>query len=558
MQENIFAELSIIIAIGAGISLLMRLIRQPLIIGYILTGLVVGPSFLNLIKSSETIGVFASIGIALLLFIVGLGLNPRVIKEVGKIAGLAGLLQITLTTILGYCFGQIAGFTKTESILIGLAISFSSTIIVLKLLSDKKEQTRLNGKIAIGILLIQDLVATLALIFVAARAEGSFSVETLTILGIKGLALTLALWLISTYVLPKLNTFIAGSQELLFLFAIGWGFGVASIFSAVGFSVEIGALFAGVSLATLPYAQEVSSRLRPLRDFFIVIFFISLGSSLTLVSLGHNILPALALTALVLAGKPLIIMIIMGLGGYTKSTSFKVANSLSQISEFSLILLILAFQQGLVREDIVSIITLVALITIAISAYTITYSAQLYGFMEQKLSMFERRKTKAEDLKIKNYDMILFGYNKGGQEFIRVMKSMNKKYVVIDYDPEVIDILEEKSIPYLYGDVTDPELLEELSLARAKLVVSTVTDYETNIFLSKWLEKISPDAVFVCTADTAQQASDLYELGASYVMLPHYVGSEKMSSFIKRNGFNKSEFHKFREKHLQYLETHYS
>ena len=154
--------------------------------------------------------------------------------------------------------------------------------------------------------------------------------------------------------------------------------------------------------------------------------------------------------------------------------------------------------------------------------------------------------------------MILFGYNKGGQEFIRVMKSMNKKYVVIDYDPEVIDILEEKNIPYLYGDVTDPELLEELSLAHAKLVVSTVTDADTNIFLAKWLEKISPDAVFVCTADTAQQASDLYELGASYVMLPHYVGSEKMSSFIKRNGFNKSEFHKFREKHLQYLETHYS
>ncbi|MBP7835028.1 cation:proton antiporter, partial [Candidatus Saccharibacteria bacterium] len=172
MQENIFTELSIIIAIGAGISLLMRLIRQPLIIGYILTGLLVGPSFLNLIQSSETIGVFASIGIALLLFIVGLGLNPRVIKEVGKIAGLAGVLQITLTTILGYGFGQIAGYTKTESLLIGLAISFSSTIIVLKLLSDKKEQTRLNGKIAIGILLIQDIVATLALIFVAARAEG--------------------------------------------------------------------------------------------------------------------------------------------------------------------------------------------------------------------------------------------------------------------------------------------------------------------------------------------------------------------------------------------------
>ena len=153
--------------------------------------------------------------------------------------------------------------------------------------------------------------------------------------------------------------------------------------------------------------------------------------------------------------------------------------------------------------------------------------------------------------------MILFGYNKGGQEFINAMKHMTKKFLVIDYDPEVIDTLERKNIPYIYGDVTDPELLEEISLTAAKLIVSTVTDYETNSFLAKWLEKVNKNAVFVCTADSARQASDLYQDGADYVMLPHYVGSEKMSSFIRKNGFNKSEFRNFREKHLQYLETHY-
>ncbi|MCA9350176.1 cation:proton antiporter [Candidatus Saccharibacteria bacterium] len=558
MHENIFIELSVVVAIAAIVSVIMKVIRQPLIIGYILTGLIVGPSALNLIENNQTIDVFASLGVALLLFIIGLGLNPRVIKEVGRVAGIAGLLQVVVIAGIGYLIGLSLDYSRTESLLVGLALSFSSTIIVLKLLSDKKEQTRLNGKISIGILLVQDLVATLALVFVTARSEGDFSVSALFSLGLKGLALVLGLWLVSSQILQRLSNFISSSQELLFLFAIGWGFGIAGLFSVLGFSVELGALFAGVSLSTMPYTQEVSSRLRPLRDFFIVIFFIALGSTLKLEGLTNYVWPILLMSAVALLIKPLVFLVILGLSGYTKSTSFKVSTYLSQISEFSLILLILASTQGLIRPDIISIMTVVAFITIAVSAYTITYNAQLFSFFEKRLSLFERRKTKADDRKVKKYDMILFGYNKGGQEFVKAMKSMNKKYVVIDYDPEVIDLLENKNIPYIYGDVTDPELLEEVSLTHAKLVVSTVTDYDTNAFLSQWLDKINPSAVFVCTADSAQQASDLYQQGSDYVMLPHFVGSEKMSSFIKKNGFSKDEFYKFREKHLQYLETHYS
>lgn len=558
MHGNVFTEISLIIAIGAAISLVMRLIKQPLIIGYIITGLLVGPSFLNLIKNSETIDVFASIGVALLLFIVGLGLNPKVIKEIGKVAGITAFAQIAITSIFGYIFGQFVGFTKTESLLLGLALSFSSTIIVLKLLSDKKELTRLNGKIAIGILLIEDIIATLSLIFISARADGTFSVNALLFLAVKGILLLAMLILISNLLLQKMNNFIASNQELLFLFAIGWGFGVASIFLQIGFSIEIGALFAGISLSALPYAQEVSSRLRPLRDFFIILFFISLGSGLSLASAGENILLAIILSVLVLIGKPLVFMIVMGLNGYTKSTSFKVSNYLSQISEFSLIILVLGFQNGLIRESIISLVTMVALITIAVSTYTITYNNQIYAFLENRLSLFERRITKKDEKRAINYDMILFGYKKGGQEFIRTMKSINKKFIVVDYDPDVIDTLEQQNIPYAYGDVSDPELLEELNLGHAKSIVSTITDFNTNDFLAKWVDKVNPSAVFICTADSAQEASDLYQSGADYVMLPHFVGSEKMSSFIRKNGFSKSEFYKFREKHLQYLETHYS
>jgi Kef-type K+ transport system membrane component KefB len=558
MPNSFFTELSIVIAIAAVISLIMRLIRQPLIIGYILTGLIVGPAILNIARGQDTIEVFSSIGISLLLFIIGLGLNPKIIREVGKVTLITGSLQIFFVTLIGFAAGRSFGFGKTESIVIGLALSFSSTIIILKLLSDRKEQNRLYGKITIGILLVQDIVAAFALIMATARSEGAFSITQLITLAAKGVLIAVPLYLLATYALPRMNKLVAGSQEFLFLFAIGWGFGIAALFNYFGFSLEVGALIAGVALANLPYAQEIASRLRPLRDFFVVIFFIALGTQLSFKNFGAVWLPVVVFSIIVILLKPLIVMTIMGVLGYTRNTSFKTSGALAQISEFSLVFVILGATQGIIRSDIVNIMTIVALITIATSSYAITYSNQLYALLENQLVMFERRKTHSEKEKIKVYDMVLFGYNKGGNEFIRTMEHMKKRSVVVDYDPEVIDILERKRIPYIYGDVTDLELLEEVNIANAKLVVSTVTDHATNIFLSNYLEKVNPNAVFVCAAETAEQASELYEQGSSYVMMPHYIGSEKISTFIKNKGMSKTEFKKFREKHLAYLQTHYS
>jgi len=375
---------------------------------------------------------------------------------------------------------------------------------------------------------------------------------------LKGALILIPLFLIGNLLLPKMTKLIAGSQEFLFLFAIGWGFGAAALFQHFGFSIEVGALFAGVALANLPYTQEIASRLRPLRDFFVVVFFIVLGTQLSFGHFSAIWLPVLVLSLVVILFKPLVTMIIMGALSYTKNTSFKASTSLAQISEFSLVMIMLARQQGLVRGNITDIITIVALITIAVSAYAITYSNSLYSLFSQNLSLFERRKTKIENIKFQNYDMVLFGYKKGGSEFIRVINQMKKSFVVVDYDPEVVDIMTEKNIHFIYGDATDIELLEELNLSRAKLIVSTISDHNTNLFLVRWLEHANPSAVFVCAAETANEASILYQEGVSYVMMPHYIGSEKISSFIKRNGFNKTEFRKFREKHLLYLQNHYA
>ncbi len=558
MHESIFSELSLVIALATGIALFMRLIKQPLIIGHILTGIIVGPSVLHLVQSPETIEVFSSIGIALLLFIIGLGLNPRVIKEVGKVATLAGLLQVAATAAFAWGAGIILGLTQTESVFLAVALSFSSTIIILKLLSDKKEQNRLYGKIATGMLIVQDVLATIALLFVTSQGDGNFSPAQLGILFLKGAVIAVPMLFIGNVVLPRLHRLIAGSQEFLFLFAIGWGFGSAALFELVGFSLEIGALLAGVALASLPYTQEISARLRPLRDFFIVVFFISLGTRLSFGEV-NNLMPAIIIASLItIIFKPLIIITIMGLMGYTKRTSFKTAIAMAQVSEFSLVFVIIGERAGLISSGLVAIITMVALISIAASSYFIIYADYLFATFEKTLSMFERRKTHFEQESKHHFELVLFGYQKGGHEFVKIFEGLKKRYVVIDYDPEVIDTLEHHKVNYLYGDAMDIELLEEAGLDKAKLLVSTISDHETNLFIIRLMEKINPAAVVIMHAETVDEAGELYENGASYVVIPHYIGSEKIGSFIKKSHLKKSEFRKYREKHLAYLQSHYS
>ena len=558
MHQNLFAELSLIIAVGAGIAIIMRSLKQPLIIGHILTGIIVGPSVLHLVKSTETIEVFSTIGIALLLFIIGLGLNPKVIKEVGKVATLGGLVQVVLITLFAWGSGSLLGLSRMDSIFFGVALSFSSTIIILKLLSDLKEQNRLYGKVSTGMLIVQDVLATIALLFVTSQNTGSFSPSELGLLALKGLSIALPLILIGNFVLPKLSKLIAGSQEVLFLFALGWGFGSAALFERAGFSIEIGALLAGVALASLPYTHEISARLRPLRDFFIVVFFIALGTRLTFQDFGSIVPAILVATGIVIVIKPLLIMFIMGIMGYTKRTSFKTAVTMAQISEFSLVFVIVGNRNGLISNNLVSITTMVALVTITISSYLIIYSEKIYILLKTPLSIFEKRKVRGEHETRQRSELILFGYQKGGHDFLKVFQSLGKRYVVIDYDPAVIEILENHKFPYLYGDATDSELLIEAGAATAKLIVSTISTHETNVFLSKLMADINPEAVVILHAGSVQEAAELYTLGASYVVLPHYIGSERIGSFIRKNGLKKSEFKKYRDKHLLYLQSHYS
>jgi Kef-type K+ transport system membrane component KefB len=539
MHESLFSALSLVIVLATVMALFMRLIKQPLIIGYILTGIIVGPSVLHVLKSPSTIAAFSNIGIALLLFIIGLGLNLKVVKEVGRVAAIVGSIQVILITLFGWWMGKLLGLDYKEAIFLGLALSFSSTIITLKLLSDKKEQARLYGKITIGILIIQDLLAAAALLFVTSQGHNSsVSVSELGWLAAKGIGAGLALFIIGGWILPKLHKFIAGSQEFLFLFAIGWGFGCAALFEGIGFSLEIGALLGGIALASLPFAQEISARLRPLRDFFVVVFFISLGSRISFGSLGSDVRLIIASILVVVILKPLVVMVVMGIMGYTKQTSFKTAASLGQISEFSLVLVFLGNSVGIVPSNLVDAITVVALISIAISTYFINYADSLFKLLERSLSIFERSNPHKDKVDSVHYELVLFGYKKGGEEFVKIFERLKRSFVVIDYDPKLIDLMDREHINCIYGDATDIELLEELGIDKAHMIVSTISDHATNVFMLRLIERRNP--------------------GASYVIIPHYIGTEKIGAFVRKSGLKKSEFKKYQQKHLAYLKSHYA
>lgn len=561
LHGNVFGELSVAIGIAALLAFVMKLIKQPLILGYILAGLIVGPSILGIISqgNQEMFDTFSHMGIALLLFIIGLGMNVSELKKQGKSVLITAFVALFTMMSLGFTAASLLGYMRMEALIIGLALFFSSTIIIVKILSDRKEQNRLHGQLAIGIILFDDLVATLALLAIAAGKNGGLELDQFGFLFLKGLALMAFLVIANLKLLGKITRFVASSQELLFLFALSWGFGIGTLFEFAGFSLEVGALFAGVALGSVHYAQEITARLKPLRDFFVVLFFITLGESLELQSLGSVIIPSLILAALVMITKPAIITLTLGLLGYTKRVSFKAGINLSQISEFSIIMAVLAASSGMIRDEVSAIITLVAMITIAISTYLMHYDEKLFLLFDKiKFKLFDRESSYKEHVRRKSYPFILFGYHKGGHEFINTFQQMGKRFVVVDYDPAVIDTLEQHDVAFMYGDATDPELMDEIGVEHAKLIVSTFTDHEITRQLVSAIVRLNDKAVIICHATNQEEAIQLYELGATYVMIPHYIGSEKVSAFLKRNGIDKGQFEQFKEKHLAYLESHFT
>lgn len=551
MVLSVFIQLSLLILIALIISFIARLLRQPMIIAYILTGILISPFFLNIISENETILTFSQFGVAFLLFMVGLHLNPKVIKEVGFISLVVGFIQIILTALAGFYLATLLGFSFITSLYIAFALTFSSTIIITKILSDKADLDTLHGKISVGILILQDIVVIFILMFISYFSEGvTLNISGTILYFVLGI---IALIFVSVYVLPSITKFVAKNQELLFLFSVGWCFLLSSLFFRLGFSMEIGALLAGMSLSLSPYHEEIASKVKPLRDFFIIIFFILLGLQMELSNIQSIIKLALIFSAFVILFKFLLLIISLGIAGYSKRTGFFTGVSLGQISEFSFIMVALGVSLGHISKEILSLVILTGIITIAFSSYMMIYSNKIFPPISEAFRIFERKKIKEREMKKKQYDFILFGYNRIGFSLLQSIIKMKRNYIIVDFNPDTVKKLTRKKINCVYGDAADTDFLQVLGIDKAKLILSTIPVFEINSLILNDIRKTNLNSVVILTAHQISDAFKLYDAGADYIIMPHFLGGQYTAKIIERFRTKKGLYEKEKIKQIEAL-----
>lgn len=539
---DIFQEMTAILAIAAVLGAIGILLRQPLIVSLLAAGILVGPSGFSLISSHAQIELLAHFGIALLLFVVGLKLDLHLIRTMGTVALATGLGQVLFTSIVGFFLALALGLTPLEALYVAVALTFSSTIIIVKLLSDKGEIDALHGRIAIGFLIVQDIVVILVMIGLSAISgpEGAASRDLgwqIVRVGMAGIGFLAAVWLMMRYLLPTILHYLARSQELLLLFAIAWAIALATVGDVLGFSKEVGAFLGGVSLASTPYREAIGSRLVTLRDFLLVFFFIDLGSRLNLAALGLKVMPALVLSLFVLIGNPLIVMVIMGYLGYRKRTGLLAGLTVAQISEFSLILGALGVSLGHISDNILGLITLVGLVTIAGSTYLILYSGRLYQLLARWLTVFERRTPHRETeqdsaIQVPAADIILIGLGNFGGGIACHLWDRRAKMVGVDFDPEVLEKWRRYGLPVFYGDVSDPELWQHLPVAAARLIVVTVRDPDLNLSLWRSLREQHFPGKIALTARQEDEARLFQAAGADLILRPFADAAELAAEIL--------------------------
>lgn len=533
MASGVF-ELAIVILLAAALGVAAKLLRQPIILAYLAAGLLIGVLGFTHLIDRETFQIFSNLGVMFLLFLVGLQINYTSLRLVGRASVLVGLGQIIFTSLIGYFIAIALGFQPIPALYIAIALTFSSTIIIVKLLSDKKDLNSLYGKISVGFLLIQDLVAILLLIFLTGLGvENSSSPLITAALTIgKGILLFIVMWWLGRKILPKIFDRVARSEELLFLMSLAWLFVIAAAVSRIGFSIEIAGFLAGLALANSSERFQIAGKVSSLRDFFILIFFVILGSSVAISNLSGLIWPIVIFSLFVLIGNPLIVLVIMGMMRYRKRTSFFAGVTVAQISEFSLILAALGLRLGHLNESAVALISSVGIITIALSAYLIVHADKIYKKISRFLSIFERKITSEVEIPASGFQkpVILVGCHRTGES---IASNLPKDDIlIIDFDPDVVKRMREKGFTTLYGDVRDREIFEVSGLTQARLIISTSPDLEDNLTLLEELKRVEPRPKVVVRAETEEEAHLTYEAGADYVLLPHFTSGQYFGKTI--------------------------
>lgn len=534
----ILRSLGYLLVAAALAALVSRPLRVPTIVAYIATGLVLGPAT-GLVTFAEALEVIAEVGIALLLFLVGLELSLAKIRDVGKVAVVAGVGQVVFTAAGGFGLSMLLGFAVMESIFIATALTFSSTVVVVKLLNEKGDLDSLYGRIAVGIFLVQDLVVIVVLTLLSGLGtpeEFTFSAVAGGIAqAFGGMLLLLGVALVAArYVLPRIFGWIAASPEALLVWSLAWCFGLVMGAEVLHLSAEIGAFLAGISLAQLPYAADLRRRVGPLTNFFIAVFFLSLGLRMELGAAVTHWPAAVAFSLFVLIGNPFIFMWIISRMKYSERTSFMTSVTVAQISEFSFVFAALGLSSGLIDEAILSLIALVGLVTIATSAYMILYSDTLYDLARRwkLLRVFGGREEdedeEPEEEPLRGH-VIVVGLNSLGRRIVEELTEQGETVVVIDADAAACEVMENRAH---VGKAEHLSVLEEARLEHARLLISALRDEEINKLLAYHAERVGvPTSLHAFNTDVVH---DLRDAGATHLMQPRADGVRRMIEALRR------------------------
>lgn len=488
-------------------------------------------------------GIFSflpEIGIAFVLFLIGMELDLREIKALGKPIILASLGQIILSALAGFAIAGALGFNATESLFLGLGLSFSSTVVVIKMLLEKRDLTSLYGKLAIGILLLEDLVAIIVLMGISVGSSmfqlGFQNSLPFVTFALKAIGLFFLTFFLSKYVLEKVFDAVAKSVELLFLTALTWCFIFTALAIVSGFSVVIGAFLAGVALASSPYHLQIQGKIKPLRDFFVTLFFVYLGTEAKVGDLLSHPVAILVLTIYAITIKPIIYLAILGMFGFRKHTMFQTSLNLSQVSEFSLVMLLVGFKAGLVSQSALSVMAAVGVLSIVVSSINVANSKRIYAFLMPVIKFFESKKRHFLEIEVSDElenHIVVIGAHRVGEPVINFLKKQKLPFRVVDFNPHTVQTLRDRDIDVVFGDISDPEIIDSLGLDKAKLIISTIITMPDNEMLLEECHRRKVQAKIVVRAADAMHAKALKDLGADYVILPETVSSHFLVSQLK-------------------------
>ncbi|UFP95919.1 cation:proton antiporter [Gloeobacter morelensis] len=528
-------------AAAAGGFLASRL-RQPVLLGYLLGGMVVGPAGLSLVGDEGAIKALAEVGVALLLFALGVEFSIKELNKVRNIALGGGSLQVLLTIFLGGGLAYLTGWVDTipKAIFLGAVLSLSSTAVVLKILIERNEVQTAHGQAMLAILIVQDLGLGLMLAVLPAltqppEALGGALLWALlkSVLFIAG-AVVSGIWLIPPLMRQVART---GSQELFVLTVFALCLGVALVTSTIGLGIEMGAFVAGLMISEVEYADQALDRVLPMRDIFATVFFASIGSLIDPVFLWNNAPTLLGLVAVVMVGKALIVTPVVMVFGYPFKTALTVGLGLNQIGEFSFVLAGVAQGLGLFSPELYGLTVGTTAVTLVVTPFVLKSAPMIFTALEslpvigKALRASEVPKVIAVEEGIRDH-IVVAGYGRVGETLVRMLRSQGHTVLVVDNNEATTESLRKQQIPYLFGDSSSELVLEKAHLEQARAMAIALPDPMATRLTLKRVLSIAPELDVTVRAHANSEIDALYQLGAREVVQPEFESALAMGSHM--------------------------